>query len=146
MIITKHANIITATEPIICHQVNCMGVMNSGVAKAIRQKWPIVFDKYKQYCTEHNNSKKMLGSVLFVDIGNGQQVANIFGQYKYGYDGTQYTDETSLLAGVMKCQMYSKSIALPYKIGCGLGKGNWERVYSELIKASQHGDIILYKY
>mgnify|MGYP002509055859 FL=1 len=30
----------------ICHQVNCRGKMNSGVAKAIREKWPIVYDKY----------------------------------------------------------------------------------------------------
>ena len=31
---------------IICHQVNCRGAMNSGVAKAIREKWPEVYEQY----------------------------------------------------------------------------------------------------
>ena len=32
----------------ICHQVNCQGVMGSGVAKAIRDKWPQVYEEYKR--------------------------------------------------------------------------------------------------
>ena len=35
---------------IICHQVNCQGKMNSGVAKAIRAKWPKV---YEESCEIH---------------------------------------------------------------------------------------------
>lgn len=29
---------------IFCHQVNCQGRMGSGIAKQIRNKYPIVFD------------------------------------------------------------------------------------------------------
>ena len=29
-----------------CHQVNCQGKMGSGIAKSIKEKWPIVYDKY----------------------------------------------------------------------------------------------------
>jgi len=34
----------------ICHQVNCQGKMNSGIAKSIREKWPIVFQNYIEKC------------------------------------------------------------------------------------------------
>lgn len=36
-------NIITIQEGVIAHGVNCTGAMNSGVAKAIREKWPEVY-------------------------------------------------------------------------------------------------------
>ena len=35
---------------IICHQVNCQGKMNSGIAKQIREKWPVVYKKYSELC------------------------------------------------------------------------------------------------
>ena len=47
MIKTVNGNILEATEDIICHQVNCQGVMGSGLAKQIRSKWPSVFADYK---------------------------------------------------------------------------------------------------
>lgn len=41
MIKTVYGNIFDATEDIICHQVNCQGVMGAGVAKALYQRWPL---------------------------------------------------------------------------------------------------------
>ena len=32
-------------DTVICHQVNCCGVMGAGLAKQIRDKWPVVFDE-----------------------------------------------------------------------------------------------------
>lgn len=37
-------NLLDSTTDIICHQVNCQGKMSSGVAKAIREKYPKVYD------------------------------------------------------------------------------------------------------
>ena len=36
---------------VICHQVNCQGVMGSGIAKQIRDTYPIVFENYKRNVT-----------------------------------------------------------------------------------------------
>ena len=36
---------------VICHQVNCQGVMGSGIAKQIRDTYPIVYDNYKKKCS-----------------------------------------------------------------------------------------------
>ena len=46
MIIFKEGNILNSKADYICHQVNCRGAMNSGVAKTIRQEYPEVFTEY----------------------------------------------------------------------------------------------------
>ena len=48
MISVVKGNLLNASEDIIAHQVNCQKKMNSGVAKAIREEWPNVFDRYCQ--------------------------------------------------------------------------------------------------
>ena len=39
MIKTVVGDILDATEDIICHQVNCRGVMGAGVAKTLYTRW-----------------------------------------------------------------------------------------------------------
>ena len=38
-IIHVQCDILEIDCQVICHRVNCMGAMRSGVAKAIREKW-----------------------------------------------------------------------------------------------------------
>ena len=49
-------DLTTSDADYICHQVNCQGKMNSGVAKAIRERWPVVFEQYMK--TYNNNIKE----------------------------------------------------------------------------------------
>ena len=46
MITYKNGNLLESGCDIICHQVNCQKVMGSGIAKQIREKWPIVYYDY----------------------------------------------------------------------------------------------------
>ena len=46
MIRVVKGNLLDAREIVIAHQVNCQKKMNSGVAKAIREKYPEVYEKY----------------------------------------------------------------------------------------------------
>ena len=88
MVRVVKGNLLDATEIVIAHQVNCQKKMNSGVAKAIREKYPIVFDIYQEI-------KPMLGFTHFIDIPSNtgcKYVANMYAQDAYGYDGKQYTD------------------------------------------------------
>ena len=39
MIKIVKSNILDATEDIICHQTNCFGIMGSGLAKQIKEKY-----------------------------------------------------------------------------------------------------------
>ena len=48
----------------IAHQVNCMGKMNSGVAKQIRETYPTVFKEYQDFIEINKDilpGKEMLG-------------------------------------------------------------------------------------
>ena len=64
---------------IICHQVNCRAAMGAGLARQIRDKWPVVFDEYVKVC----NPKK-LGDFQVVQVAPQLYVANLFGQLSFG--------------------------------------------------------------
>lgn len=143
-------DLTTSDAQYICHQVNCQGKMNSGVAKAIREKWPIVYTTYKQVCEEeitigepHHN---MLGDIMFVNVNDYKPttwpqapvVVNMFSQEHYGYDGKRYTSYDafwSCLGHIRESIPTGSKIAFPYKIGCDRGGANWEVIYTMIIAA-----------
>ena len=78
-------------------------------------------------------------------------VANIFGQYKYGAD-RKYTDYKALEKGIKWVhdisQLYSlSSVAIPYKIGCGLAGGDWSIVINIIREYFEYSNIecIIYR-
>lgn len=133
----------------ICHQVNCQGVMGSGVAKQIRGKWPEVFDKYKQACDKHaDHRESLLGQILIVRVSENTAIINIFGQLKFGRDGQRYTNFEALCRGCREIANNvspGDTIAMPYKIGCGLGGGDWGRVMDMLTDVFSEHHLTLYK-
>lgn len=155
-IFTTHCNII-------CHQVNCQGVMGHGIAKQVKEKYRGVFDEYKRYCDAHaDNRAAMLGEALIVDMYHGAAVldwlvnseskfiANIFGQLTYG-TGLR-TDYKALVSGLEVVARFAKehnlSVAIPYKIGCGLAGGDWNKVsmFIEGVFAGSDLEVLMYRY
>lgn len=75
---------------VFVHQVNCKGVMGSGVAKRVRHLFPETYYEYKRMCREHEDSSELLGNVLTryeQHAGREIYIANLFAQNGYGYDG-----------------------------------------------------------
>lgn len=115
---------------VVCQQVNCCGVMGAGLARQIKNRFPYVYSAYLKKCREEENN---LGTVQIVSCvySAGYIIANCFGQDNFGTD-KQYTDYEAL----RKCFIYlnnafsNTTIRIPYKIGCGLGGGDWEVVLS----------------
>ena len=58
-----NGNLLDSDCPVICHQVNCMGKMNSGIAKAIREKWSKVYYEYKNKYDKEVHHHWHLGDV-----------------------------------------------------------------------------------
>lgn len=125
MIKHVNGNILNANE-IICHQVNCLGVMGGGLALQIKNKWPEVYREYSEYCDQVQDPNFMLGHALIVDTNDGHKVANIFGQANIGY-GIQ-TDYKALLHAFEEIAELGVDVAIPYGIGCGLAGGSWDMV------------------
>lgn len=127
-------NLLDTDAHVICHQVNCQGKMNSGVAKAIRETWPKVFEEYSKHCkacAELNLSP--LGNIQKVKVNNKQFVLNLFSQNKYGYDSKQYTSYDAFWNCLQDIKMMAPKgtkIAFPYGIGCVRGGANWRVIYT----------------
>lgn len=142
MIKTIYGNILDATEDIICHQVNCQGVMGAGVAKALYQRWPAVKRQYQQYCKLHPNPADLLGAVQLLEVEPGKHVANVFGQLDYGRNPhKKYTDYVALTNAFNEIRNTypEKSLAFPYGFGCGLANGDWN-IVSQMIE-TYFGDM-----
>lgn len=146
MIKIVQGNLLDATENVIAHQVNCQGVMGSGLAKQIRNKYLEVFEKYLNYINKHKFVA--LSSCQIISVGNDNYIANLFGQYNYGRD-RKYTDykalEEALFSLKVKCKDANKSVAIPYNLGCGLAGGNWDIVYKIIEEVFSDYDVTIYK-
>ena len=145
MVTVVKGNLLNASEKIIAHQVNCQKKMNSGVAKAIREKWPIVFEKYQK-------AESQLGFVDFILIDNHYHyVANMYAQDNYGYDGKQYTNYDAFRQCcktiVETCRNMPKkyTVAMPYKISSDRGGADWAKIMDILLEEFTDIDLTLYK-
>lgn len=148
MIKIVNGNIVSAKEQIIAHQVNCKGVMGSGAARAIRNKFPIVYEEYKKICdTVKENTSELLGCNQYVTVPKDKKIiVNMFAQDGYGRD-KQYTDYDALEMCFRELARKSRMpIAMPYKIGCGRGGGDWDKVvYPMICNIFKDNDVVLYK-
>ena len=128
MITYKKGNLLDTPDSIIVQGVNCQGVMGSGVAKAIREKWPVVFTKYTEYSNKFRYARKeLLGQVNVVEIEKDEKIiANIFSQENYGKTKFRYVSYDALDKGFTYLTLFPKgtNISMP-KIGAGLGGGEW---------------------
>lgn len=124
-------NALDLKEGVIAHQVNCKGVMGAGIAKQIKEKFPIVFDEYKTLCYKNNNDKDLLlGNAQLIQTNKDNiYVCNLFGQNTYSAK-TKQTNYLALNLALYKMlkqieDLGIKNVAIPHKIGCGLGGGDW---------------------
>lgn len=129
----------------IVHGVNCQGVMGSGVAKALKDKYPIVESEYKKYCdTYHIENPYLLGTVQYVKITPTLFVVNAFTQEFYGRDGMKYVSYDAIekcFKIIVERQGLTKlflPISFP-KIGAGLGGGDWKIIEAILEKTLVNG-------
>ena len=136
----KKGSLLDADVEYYCHQVNCQGRMRSGIAKAIREKWPVVYDKYTelhiQYLTKPHGVTPLLGTVQVIDVDD-KCVINMFAQLHYGYDGKRYTSYDAFwacLGEITKVVSKGSKIGFPAKIGCGLGGANWKIIREMIIE------------
>lgn len=159
----KHikGDIFQSGADIILHQVNCQGVMGSGVAKQVREKYPVVFKEYKRYCDIYS-PKALLGTAQFVGTSEKHNtpflgIFNLYAQENFGYDGKCYTDYTALY----KCFENLKEsipdnpkgekyvVAIPYLMSCHRGGGDWNTVYNiieETLGDNERFDILICEY
>ncbi|MWV44867.1 Appr-1-p processing protein [Paenibacillus sp. HJL G12] len=140
-------NLLDASEDIIGHQVNCQGVMGSGVAKLLRDKYSNLYPSYKQFCNNYD-PHDLLGKCHIVKTGD-KYISNLFGQLNYGRRKLRYTDYEALKESLTtlknEAQKRGLSVALPFNIGCGLANGDWDVVKGIIEETFCDYRVTLYK-
>ena len=132
---------------IIMHGVNCMGEMNTGVADAIRRKWPDVYNCYRSMPT----GKNMLGTTHLIRVGVGLYVANCYTQFQYGYDGSRYANIEAVDECLQDCYNFAEIHKLPLcsvKIASDRGGLDWdteiEPIFARLNSEYESVDVSIY--
>lgn len=142
-------DILDVKEGIIVHGCNCQGVMGSGVAKAIRDKYSGVFKAYEKLWDQRmglrlGQTQFCLGAENNLEIPEGYEVwkvgsdlpgnlviVNAMTQYGYGKTGEQFVDYNAMKACFSMVRGFAEHTKLPVYfplIGCGLGGGDWSEV------------------
>lgn len=122
-------DITNSNATLILHQVNCQHTMGSGVAKAIKTKWPKVYHDYMSL------DEQKLGTIQVVKVETNKYIVNMFAQDRYGYDGKRYTSYDALDKCLQQVAEFCHNemidyIAIPYNMSCDRGGASWNVVLS----------------
>lgn len=137
MINIQYGNLLEQVNSgFIVHQVNCQGVMGSGIAAQIKQKYPQVYSDYLSAVYNANqNNKRTLGDIVLTQISDELSVISLFGQEFYGRSKSiVFTDYDAVYSGFSSIAQLIKNSENQHlhfpKIGCGLANGDWNVVSS----------------
>ena len=144
-------DILLINKGIICHQVNCLGIMGKGIAKQIKEKFPEVFNDYRDFCNrilnQYGSRYEALGMFRISSICDSLHIANIFGQGGIGckrretkYDAVD--ESLNKLKNLLISNCCKLKVFFPKRMGCCLGGGNWD-IYYEIIKSHFPDGIIV---
>jgi O-acetyl-ADP-ribose deacetylase (regulator of RNase III) len=145
-IIYRKEDITKCQEKFIAHGCNAKGVYNAGVAKAIRNKYPLAYEDYISK-TEYN-----LGDINPVICGD-KLIFNCITQASYGNNSSlRYVNYGAIEDCIIKigayllprCKEEHRIVALP-KIGCGLGGGDWYIVSKIIEENSIYFQPVVYE-
>jgi O-acetyl-ADP-ribose deacetylase (regulator of RNase III) len=126
------ADITLETEGLIVSGCNLSGANGSGLAGALKAKWPIVYTSYMKIYKkwkEEGDIFSNLGKIDVIHIENNLYVANGFTQKYCGYDGKRYADPEAVQQVLDKSFNFCSLYDLPLKtvrIGCDRGGLSWE--------------------
>lgn len=152
MIVYKEGDVLKSGADVIAHQVNCMGVMGGGIAKQIRELYPIVYNEYRDICAKSRDGLDLLGLSHWVQIDDTHYIVNMFGQHGFGNIDC-YTIYPALRVALMHtvriCEYLAIKkndtvrLAMPWKIGCGLAGGDWDIVYKMINDIADKTDVVI---
>jgi len=142
-IIYKNGSLLDGDEKIWLQSLNAQGVMASGIAKAIREKYPEVFSTYRsEYVLGGNHLD--LGRVILVECSN-HIVLNIIGQQFYGRDNRRYVSYDAIEKGLSTVNSLGfETIAMPM-IGAGLGGGNFNIIATIIEETLTNVQPVVYR-
>ena len=144
MITIKNGDLLKAEEKVIAHQVNCFGAAG-GLAAAVFRKYRAAENDYMQL-VDRMQPKALLGMAhLTGEQRDGHIICNLFGQYHPGADYRPDRLEQALEQLANSAKIMGWSVALPYKISCGICGGDWDEVLQIIERTMDGVECVIYK-
>ena len=130
MITFVHGNIFDSPAQVLCNTVNCVGVMGKGIALDFKQRFPRMFEDYKERC----QSQQVKPGIPYLWDGEGIQILN-FPTKRHWRDQSSVQDiELGLeYLALNYTELGIHSIAMP-PLGCGNGGLEWTTVKSLMLQ------------
>ncbi len=150
MIETCYGNALDVTYGIIVHGCNCQGVMGSGIAREVKNRFPMAFHEYDKV---HRTRGLKLGEICFAEVAPNKFIINANTQDSYGggkrfvsYDAIadSFTEVLRFAQTIEKHREVKLDIIFP-AIGAGLGGGDWNIISAIIdVVIPDHFNKVLY--
>jgi O-acetyl-ADP-ribose deacetylase (regulator of RNase III) len=142
-------DLLSVTSCIIMHGCNAQGVMGSGVALAVRWKYPKAYEKYKQGI---QLGCLGMGEAQIVKVSEGLFVCNAVTQEFYGREKKLYVSYEAIREAFWSvfsvARRFGYTVNIP-KIGAGLGGGDWKVILGIIKESAEEqcytGDLNIYE-
>lgn len=145
MITIKTGDLLQATETVIAHQVNCFGAIG-GLACYVFNKWPDAENDYMQLVERLKMKKVLLGMAQPTgQQKDGHIICNLYGQYHPGADYRPDALKKALASLGEQARTMGWSVALPYKLSCGICGGDWNEVLQIIEDTMEGVDCVIYQ-
>lgn len=149
-------DLLNANEDYIVHQCNCISTNAKTLAKQIFDKYNYA-DSYKKRSRNNKSTYSIPGTIEIFGNGNDQRyIINAYAQY---YPAScKYDNDTpakrlmwfkTCLINISKIEnIQTKTIAMPFNIGCGIAGGNWDLYYNLIsdFANKEKINVTLYKF
>lgn len=129
---------------VIGHCCNAQGVMGSGIALSIKQRYPLA---YAEYRSVYANGIMRLGDRVSALVAEGK-VDNLVAQEFYGRDGKRYLNYGALGRALQDMAAYTSKeakIGFPFFMGCYRAGGDWAIVFEMIEYYFKNHNVRVYK-
>lgn len=157
-------DILNSQEEYIVQQCNCLTITSSGLSKTLADKWSWAdpYSKRRRIGSRNlaiEEDRDAPGTIRILS-SNDKNVICMFAQWAPGkcqkyksYPSYEIDTYPNRKIWFQKCLDLIadidgiKSIAFPYKIGCGLAGGNWNDYYEMLEEFDKNTsiEVVIYK-
>jgi O-acetyl-ADP-ribose deacetylase (regulator of RNase III) len=151
MIENRTGNVLDVTTGIIVHGCNCQGVMGSGIAREIKNRFPIAFHEYERV---YRSRGLKLGEISFVEVSPNKFIINANTQDNYGSGGKRFVSYDAIADAFTEVVRFAETIEKHREtkldvvfpmIGAGLGGGDWKIISAIIdVVVPDHFNKILY--
>jgi O-acetyl-ADP-ribose deacetylase (regulator of RNase III) len=140
----RSGDLFSTESKALAHGCNCQGVMGAGIAVKFKERYPQMFEHYRQGCVM---MRYQPGDVMVYHHNpTGVYVFNLMTQPKPGRTAKLEYIRSALKKALWRCEQDKlPALAMP-RIGAGLGGLEWEKVQEVIEELGKETPVTILVY